>query len=87
MDQTTQYEYQMRLLYYQQFPPMHTHINNIGANIAYTIYQCNATKKSKKLKFEDFKLNYVRASMTDDERMLDDFEQFEKANPKLFKVN
>jgi len=77
-------EYQMRLLYYRQFPPMHEHINNIGANIAFTVYQCNATKKSKKLNFADFKLNYIRASMSDEEKMLDDFEQFEKNNPKLF---
>jgi len=85
MESTTYYEYQMRILYYRQFPPMHEHINNVGANIAYTVYQCNATKKSKKLNFEDFKLNYIRASMNDEEKMLDDFERFEKANPKLFR--
>jgi hypothetical protein len=85
MHDTTMKEYQLRLLYYRQYPPMHDHINNIGANIAFTIYQCNATKKSKKLNFEDFKLNYIRATMDDQEKMLDDFERFEKANPKLFR--
>jgi len=84
MEQTTHYEYQMRLLYYRQYPPMHEHINNIGANIAYTVYQCNANKKSKKLNFEDFRLNYTRASMNDEDKMLDDFARFEKSNPKLF---
>lgn len=87
MNQTTQYEYQMRLLYYRENPPLSEHINNIGANIAYTVYQCNAGKKSKKLNFEDFKINYKRANMDDSERLVDDFEKFEKANPKLFKVN
>ena len=84
MEQTTHYEYQMRLLYYRQYPPMHEHINNIGANIAYTVYQCNANKKSKRLNFEDFRLNYTRASMNDEDKMLDDFARFEKSNPKLF---
>ena len=86
MEQVTYYEYQQYLLYYRQFPPMHEHINNIGANIAYTVYQCNREKKSKKLDFEDFKLNYIRSSMNDEEKMLDDFALFEKANPKLFKT-
>ena len=84
MEQMTYYEHQQYILYYRQFPPMHEHINNIGANVAFTVYQCNATKKSKKLSFEDFKLNYVRSSMDDEEKMLDDFAQFEKSNPKLF---
>ncbi len=84
MEAMTYYEYEQYLLYYRQFPPMHEHINNIGANISYTIYQCNATKKSKKLEFTDFKLNYIRSSMDGNDKMLDDFAQFEKANPKLF---
>ena len=87
MNQTTLYEYQMRLLYYRENPPINDHINNIGANIAYTIYQCNATKKSKKLTFEDFKIDYKRANMDETERVEDDLKKFQQSNPSLFKVN
>ena len=75
----------MRLLYYKENPPLNEHINNIGANIAYTIYQCNANKKSKKLNFKDFKIDYRSSAMTGPEKLEDDFAQFEKTNPKLFK--
>ncbi len=74
------------MLYFRENPPINEHLNNVGANIAYTVYNCNTTKRSRKLKFKDFKLNYKRSAMTQEERLAEDFAQFERENPSLFKV-
>lgn len=86
LEVTSKYEFELRLIKYQR-PSAEDHLSNVGALIANTIYNCNASKKSKKLTFEDFRIDYDRVSMTDEEKMLDDFDRFEKANPNLFKVN
>ena len=85
LESTSQYEFELRLLKYNR-PSLEDHMSNVGALIANTIYNCNAGKKSKKLTFDDFRIDYDRASMNDNEKMLDDFEKFERQNPKLFKV-
>ena len=56
LDTVTSEEFQLYMLYFRENPPINEHLNNVGANIAYTVYNCNTTKRSRKLKFKDFKL-------------------------------
>ena len=64
---------------------MRDHINNIGALIANTVYN-SAQGQKKRLKFKDFKIDYIDASKTDKERLADSFKQFEEQNKDKFKV-
>ncbi len=64
---------------------MREHINNVGGLISYTIYSSSAGKK-KKLKFQDFILDYKDLTKTDEERLADNFKQYEKENQNNFKV-
>jgi len=64
---------------------MREHISNIGALVAQTIYGCSQGKKQK-LKFSDFKIDYVEANKTDEERLADSFNKYEKENQSNFKV-
>jgi hypothetical protein len=74
------------LLFFKTNPPMRQHINNIGALIGNTIYNC-AQGTKKRLKFKDFLIDYQDLTMTDEERLRKSFEQYELNNPKNFKVN
>ena len=53
--------------------------------IANTVYNC-AQGTKKKLKFKDFLIDYVDATKTDEERLLDSFKKYEKENKNNFKV-
>lgn len=47
---------------------MREHINLVGAQIAYTVAMSNADKSSRhKLKFNDFRLDYKKASKSNSE--------------------
>jgi hypothetical protein len=64
---------------------MRQHINNVGALIGNTIYNC-AQGQKKKLKFKDFLIDYQDANMTEQERLSESFKQFEHSNKDKFKV-
>jgi len=64
---------------------MREHISNVGAVIAQTIYGTSQGKKQK-LKFKDFKIDYIDASKTEEERLADSFKQYMKENQDKFKV-
>lgn len=64
---------------------MRQHINNIGALIGNTIYNC-AQGTKKRLKFKDFLIDYQDLTMTEEERLKKSFEQYELNNPNNFKV-
>ena len=64
---------------------MREHISNVGAIIAQTIYGTSQGKKQK-LKFKDFKIDYIDATKTDKERLADSFKNYEKENKNNFKV-
>ena len=64
---------------------MREHINNIGAVISQTIYGC-AQGKKKQLKFKDFKIDYIQANKTEEEKLADSFRQFESDNKHKIKV-
>ena len=51
-------EFTKWVLYFRENPPIREHQNNLSANVAYTVYSVNAGKKGKRLKFDDFRLNY-----------------------------
>ena len=51
-------EFTKWVLYFRENPPIREHLNNLSANIAYTVYSVNAGKKGKRLKFDDFRLDY-----------------------------
>ena len=79
-------EYCDWLLFFKTNPPMRQHINNIGALIGNTVYNC-AQGTKKRLKFKDFLIDYQDLTMTDEERLKKSFEQYELNNPTNFKVN
>lgn len=64
---------------------MREHISNVGAVIAQTIYGTSQGKKQR-LKFKDFKIDYVDASKTEEERLADSFKKYMKENKDNFKV-
>lgn len=64
---------------------MRDHISNVGAIIAQTIYGTSQGKKQR-LKFKDFKIDYVDASKTEEERLADSFKKYMKENKDNFKV-
>ncbi len=78
-------EYCDWLLFFKTNPPMREHINNVGALIANTVYNCSQGQK-KRLKFKDFKIDYQEATKTDQERLADNFKKFEAQNKDKFKV-
>lgn len=78
-------EYCDWLLFFKTNPPMRKHISNVGALVANTVYNC-AQGTKRKLKFNDFLINYEDATKTEEERLKDNFKQFELKNKDKFKV-
>ena len=54
---------------------MRQHINNIGALISNTIYNC-AQGTKKRLKFKDFLIDYQDLTMTDEEKVENTIKDF-----------
>jgi len=66
-------------------PPLRDQINQVGANICYTIYSCSMGKKQK-LKFKDLLLKYETEIKTQEQILAESFARFEKKNIKNFRI-
>lgn len=61
-------EFQDRVLFYQQYPPLHHHLTTLITNLAQIVWTAPHKKPKARFKRKYIVPNYKKASMTQEER-------------------
>jgi hypothetical protein len=61
-------EFQDKILFYREHPPLHRHLTVLFTRLAGVIWNANYKKGMRKFKVKNFIPNYLKDSMTQEEK-------------------